>query len=613
MKLPRLNRFSLGSKSIRKEIFALFLGVVTVPFVLISVITYWISVDAVKKEFQNSSELILNNLSFNIDQYLRGIENATLFAYMDQRLQNTLESFIEQPRDFQTLAYQQVINNFISSLESTIKNVHSVQLFTSTQTFYAGTGGYDIVGADYDYRYQDSDWYKATLASSTERKLFGTHKPFQRKYSNDLVISFSRVINKVNTGKQLGVLLIDIRLDSIREILELSENNKRNFIIIDPEGNTIYASRSDQVKLMSKLNMKPESMQQILSTQKGNLHTSFAEEKVFVNYMTSNYSGWKVIQYVNERDMIQESLLLGRMFLILAICSTGVAMLFMFFISVRVSQPIIDLSKKMKLLGQGNFNVQLDSKRQDELGFLYRGLRKMIDDLKSYIDRATTAKAKQKEAQFSALKSQINPHFLANTLETIQMQAIINNQRHLGEMIGVLGKLFKIHTQTGKELVPLHRELEHIRLYIALQQMRYGDKIEYVEQIEDGCPALYVVHFMLQPLIENTITHGLEQRSDRGLIIVQAYTRQDCLWLHISDNGVGITEERLLELRTLLRAEYDMPNLEHIGLKNVHDRIRLYFGDSYGLTIDSKQVDGTLITICLPIVEQDQGQLPSPQ
>lgn len=608
MKLPRSHRFSLGSKSIRKEIFTLFIGVVTIPFVLISVLTYWISVDAVKKEFQNSSELILNNLSFNIDQYLRGIENATLFAYMDQRLQNTLENFNEQPRDYQALAYQQVINNFISSLESTIKNVHSVQLFTNSQTFYAGTGGYDIVGADYDYRYQESDWYKATLASPTQRMLFGTHKPFQRKYSNDLVISFSRVVNKVNTGKQLGVLLIDIRLDSIREILELSENNKRSFIIIDPEGNTIYTSRNEQVKLMSKLNMDDSSMDQILHTQKGSLHTQFADEKVFVNYLTSNYSGWKVIQYVNERDMIQDSLLLGRMFIILAVCSTGVAMLFMYFISTRVSQPIIDLSKKMKLLGQGNFNVQLDSKRQDEVGILYRGLRKMIDDLKSYIDRATTAKAKQKEAQFNALKSQINPHFLSNTLESIQMQAIINNQRHLGEMIGVLGKLFKIHTQTGKELVPLHRELEHIRLYISLQQMRYGDKIEYVEQIEDSCPKLYVVHFMLQPLIENTITHGLEQQSSKGQIIVQAYIQQECLWLHITDNGVGIAEERLQELRSLLRTEYDTPHIEHIGLKNVHDRIRLYFGDQYGLTLDSKAGEGTLITICLPIVEQDQRE-----
>lgn len=597
MKWKLLPKFR--SRSISKEIFTLVIGVVTIPFVVISLLSYYGSLGAVKKEFQSSSALILNNLSFNIDQYLQGVENATLFAYLDKELQNALDQLIKQPDSYNKLNNQQIIENFIGHLEASVKHINGVQLFTGDRVYY--TGVYDLVGADYAYNYREADWYRKTLDSPGGKMLFGTHKPFQRKFSNDLVLSFARVVNHLKDGHFLGIVLVDIRLDSIKEILDLSESDKRNFIITDAQGRIIYASQSDQLKPTSLLGMKPEALNQVLHTSKGQLFTSFAGENVYVDYLTSGYSGWKVIQYMNESDMIRDAVKLKHLFLALAVGSVGVAVVFMIFISMRVSRPIIDLSRKMKLVGQGNFEVDLVTRRSNELGILYAGLRKMITDLELYIERASTAGLKQKEAQYGALKSQINPHFLSNTLESIQMQAVLSDQREIGEMIGVLGRLFKIHTRTGTAVVPLSQELNHIRLYLKLQQMRFGDKIQYREQVEEDCLSLYVVHFLLQPIVENAVIYGMEQQAKPGTILVKAFTKSDRLWIIVEDNGKGMAPDVLEDVRSRLIREDTEPTSEHIGLSNVHDRIRLYFGEQYGITIDSRLGEGTRVTVCLPI------------
>ncbi|MFJ7933381.1 sensor histidine kinase [Sporosarcina sp. NPDC096371] len=572
---------------------------ITIPLMILSVMIYLFSIESAKNEYQNSSNLILNNLSFNFDQYLQSIEIGALTAQMDGQLQNALENWGEtdSKQDYiQSLEYENAIEHFISSIEMTIENVDSVQIYKDDRVFYS-----TLKKSVYDVSNLTSEeWYKQTVAQKGKIVLFGTHKPFNRINSNESVISIARVINKNGSRKPLGVLLIDIRLDSLRDILNLSENSNRNFVILDPKSNVIYASALHQTE--STMAFKP-AIQSILSDlqeESGSFYAPVSGVDSFFNFVTSPYSGWTVIQYIEEQQMTKHAEMLRRVILWLAFCSLGTAMLFMVLLYVRVTQPIIFLSQQVKLIGKGKFDVNLTSTRQDEFGGLYRGIGKMVTDLQAYIERSSILKAQQQLAHYRALKSQINPHFLANALESIQMKAVLNKQRDIAEMIGVLGQLFRINIQSGKETVTLQEELTHIRLYIQVQQIRFGDKIQYTENLAPTSDAMQLLHFSLQPLVENGIVHGLERKYGSGILEVSSTLLGKDLLIQVRDNGVGMDNEQLQYLQNRLSEPSSTLTEDHIGLKNVHDQIRYYFGDPYGIEIESIQGEGTTVTIRIP-------------
>lgn len=558
-------------KHVNHQIFLLVILTITIPLMVIAAIIYHYSTQALKDEYQDSSNLILNNLSFNIDQYLQSIAKGTLNVQMNGQLQLALESSaLGKTELLDNLQYTTLIEKFVSSIEMTIENVDSVQIFAGGRIYHSGM----FQMSDFDATsFPNQEWYRRTLARKGDIAIFGSHMPYHRVTATEPVISIARAINKVGTRDLLGVMLIDIRLDSLKEILSLSESSNRDFMIADQTGGIIYASDPNH---------------------------PVADRNAYVNFVSSPYSGWKVYQSISEAEMTKNAKLLRQIILGLAFLSLIIAVLFMYILHRRVTKPIILLSKQVKLLGMGRFDVELDTKRQDEFGALYHGVRKMVNDLQNYIERTTITKAQQKVAQYGALKSQINPHFLANALESVQMKAVIGGQREIGEMVGRLGRLFRIHIQSGKETVPLREELAHTRLYVEVQQMRFGEKLRYVEEIADGSESVRMLHFSLQPLIENAIVHGLERISGPGLLKVAAAFDQGDVLIVIRDNGVGMEEERLQSIREDLARASDTLGEAHIGIKNVHERIQYYFGEQYGVRIESESGVGTTVTIRIP-------------
>ncbi|QGM29698.1 HAMP domain-containing protein [Bacillus sp. N3536] len=586
-------------KHVNYQIFVMMIITITIPLLILSVIIYIFSIQSAKNEYQNSSNLILNNLSFNFDQYLRSVEIGALTAHMDSRLQNALENWgkTDSEKDYvQSIEYENAIERFISSIEMTIENVDSVQIFLDNRVFYSS-----FKRAVYDVSSLSSEeWYQQTMEQKGKVVLFGTHEPFHRPNSNESVISIARVINKSGTRNPLGVLLIDIRLDSLRNILNLSENSNRNFIILDDIGKVVYASDLNQIN--SDKTFKTHTLLGISDSKEdtGSFYAEIGGVNSFFNYVTSPYSQWTVIQYIDEQEMTKHANLLRQVILWLALFSLAMAMLFMVILYSRVTKPIIFLSKQVKKIGSGKFDVNLTSDRQDEFGGLYQGISKMVTDLQAYIERASYLKAQQQLAHYRALKSQVNPHFLANALESIQMKAVINKQREIAEMIGLLGQLFRITIQSGKETITVEEELTHIRLYIQVQQMRFGDKIQYLENLAPQSGSIQIVHFSLQPLVENAIVHGLEPKLGSGILEVSTTFLDKDLLIMIRDDGVGIDNKQLQQLRAYLDESSNTLTEKHIGLKNVHEQIRYYFGNKYGITIDSVLGEGTTITVRIP-------------
>lgn len=287
----------------------------------------------------------------------------------------------------------------------------------------------------------------------------------------------------------------------------------------------------------------------------------------------------------------------GLMLLSAVLFSLGIA-----FISKRFSNQMKDLFRGMDRVEKGDFDVPAAKNNSDELGLLYERFRNMGTALKAYIDKAYSAQLRQKEAECTAIKSQIYPHFLYNTLEVIRMSAIDYGNTHTAEMIEALSE--QIHYLIGpvKDFVPFSYEISIVRKYIFLLNCRVEGAIEF--KAPDDTEDIIVPKLILQPLVENAYIHGLKPKGSRGSIEIDVQRKNGSAEIAVMDNGVGMTREGIDRINEIfsgseigIKDEYEWKS---IGLKNVYDRIRLIYGEEYGLSVDSAPGIGTVFTIRIP-------------
>lgn len=285
-----------------------------------------------------------------------------------------------------------------------------------------------------------------------------------------------------------------------------------------------------------------------------------------------------------------------------------------FYFSDRLTKPMQRLVNQMKKVGKGNFDIEIPVQSADEIGALAESFNEMSRELKKYIDQSYLAQIRQNEAELTALKSQIYPHFLYNTLEIIRMTALEDEEKSkVPEMIEALSQ--QIHYIIGpmQDLVPLEQEIDIVRKYVYLLNCRISGKVKLMVNAQ-GASMIQVPKLILQPLVENAYVHGIKPKQGGGSIMIEAHRKDDTLEILVMDNGVGMDQDSIDKILRLL--EGDAPgiknqyNWQSIGLKNVHDRIRYLYGEEYGIQITSTVGVGTMISVVLPWNTEEKGENP---
>jgi two-component system sensor histidine kinase YesM len=285
-----------------------------------------------------------------------------------------------------------------------------------------------------------------------------------------------------------------------------------------------------------------------------------------------------------------------------------IALALIFVFSNSISARVNMFRVQMHKAANGDFKIAERLEGGDEIAELYRDLNAMIRDIQELLERIVQEQVqkeqlntRQKEVEFKMLASQINPHFLYNTLETIRMQARVRKQPEIEELAKMLAKIMRHNIQVGDSLQPVKEEIKLVRYYLKIQDYRFHDRIHYEILVDDEkINHLLMMPLVMQPYVENAFVHGLEGKERDGLIRIEISVSAR-LWITITDNGCGMSEEKLEEVRKNLN---DFENLDrtHIGICNVNQRIKLQYGNDYGVTIDSTEGQGTCVTIQLPII-----------
>ena len=270
-----------------------------------------------------------------------------------------------------------------------------------------------------------------------------------------------------------------------------------------------------------------------------------------------------------------------------------------YYIPRSITMPITRISRVTDQVAKGNLSVRAAAESGAEARMLSDSLNAMIDKINELLDQVTTEQIRLRKAEFELLQAQINPHFLYNTLDTIVWLAEAGDQKRVVSMVGNLSDFFRTSLNQGKDIISIREELAHVRSYLEIQQVRYQDILRYEITVPEDLYEYKIPKITIQPLVENALYHGIKNKRGQGTITVTGERSENGFVLYVRDNGIGMTQERLNEVRAGIQ-KLSYTGKEIYGLYNVNERIRLNFGETYGISIESTYGEGTCVSISLP-------------
>lgn len=280
-----------------------------------------------------------------------------------------------------------------------------------------------------------------------------------------------------------------------------------------------------------------------------------------------------------------------------------IVLLLSYYIPLSITQPIRKLGEVTDQVARGDLSVRSNVRNGIEVSALSDSLNTMIDKINELLKQVTKEQTRLRKAEFELLQSQINPHFLYNTLDAIVWLAEAGDQKKVVSMVGNLSDFFRTSLNQGKDIISIKEELQHVRSYLEIQQVRYQDILQYKIDVPEELYINLIPKITIQPLVENALYHGIKNKRGQGMIIINGKEEKDYFVIQIKDNGIGINSERLFQVRERIHHRASEDN-DIYGLYNVNERIRLNFGEKYGISIESTYGEGTVVSILLPYNNQ---------
>ncbi|XEC93056.1 sensor histidine kinase [Paenibacillus tarimensis] len=594
------NWFEMNNWPIREKLILHFLLISTLPALCLGVLIGWATNNIVEKQTNEHTSQLIGNVNKSLDFYASNIQNITYFISFNPLVKQFLAEGSAALADEQK-RYE--ASKFLQGFTTLYPEAAGI-LVVNTHGEYFSNEMYARTGRSLT----EEDWYQQAVEAKGIFKLIGhpsgRNVTTHANYKDYEVISVVRAILDPERQTVQGVILIDLKLRVIAETVKDVRLGKNGYLmVIDENGDAIYAPRQANPEVPVK---------QLLNGKGSGYFTEEADgAKMHYIYQTSSFTKWTTVGVFAARDSVMEirEINLYVILFVFVVCMLGISA--SYYLSHSISRPITQLTSFMRKVEEGNMHIRYTGERQDEVGLLGRSFNRMLAQISKLLVMVGEEQRSKREAELRSLQAQIKPHFLYNTLDTIQWLARKNGAGEVTEVVESLSRLFRIGLSKGNEMIGLPDELDHIRSYLIIQKTRYKDKLHYTVETDPGLNGLAVLKLILQPIVENAIYHGIKERRGPGHISVRVTEEDNALVLRIEDNGAGMTEEKLRSMRAnvenagkrITGMRNDPGSSKNgYGLANVQERIRLSFGEQYGLTIDSEWKQGTVVTIRHPVI-----------
>jgi two-component system, sensor histidine kinase YesM len=575
---------------IKTKFLIIFLFISNIPILIITSYTYNKYTDLIHTQTTQVAENVFNNATEFANSSIANINHiAEIFSFYsgsNDAIIEDLKKYANPNNTYSAYDVFQSNNNIKFICQNLIYSssyVNGIFVFTPNGEIL-GYGYGDNIDVKYGYRPFEDAWYKNTIALEGGTYINGINKKDFILHANPS-ISFSRALYDVYSHEFLGVLFIDCSPD----VFDLtSVNTLPNLMLLSIQDN----------------------QNNILYTNVFDLEDRFTSQTTTKQSVGLDIEGLTLNSAVNYSHLYKQFNYTRTLIIVIGVICAVVFLVISVFLSHSLTKPITYLSNKMSnRKGHNKVCQEKYLSRTDEVGVLYNEYNRMIEELDAHIKNEYQNKLITLDSQMKSLEAQINSHFLYNTLESINSIAEIEEVESIATMSLSLGNMFRYSIKTQSELVSIEDELNHVKDYVAIQKIRFDNRFDMYIHLPEGMTELKVLKLIMQPIIENALYHGLKYCNSGSYIKIQGFLKDSTIYLEICDDGAGMSNEQVLALEHSFQETAHFTELGHrnkhsIGLKNIHTRIALYYGQGYGLSVQSNLEEGTIITIKLPLVFQ---------
>ncbi len=564
---------SFWDKPIRTKLNLVFMLLIVLPLCLVMVIVSAMTRNRQLSQLERSSEQYLKQSAQGISNSLSGLNNILISNLWNKEI---LDYLNQDPAFLSSPGEKNAMRLLLRSMGNARKDIECLILIkNSGEKFsYSARESEEVFYQYLDQELPDMGWPSGIFWSGTA--------------SDKGYVMGVRKIKDFESLKEVGLIYVFLQEETVRQLYEDLKTTPGSFFqVLDAQGQVVSSNYEASEKLASLQLGEGEGLQPVRVD--GAIY--YAQEACLPEL------GWYIREYTPKGEIMQDiyrlQIIISSVFLMIM----GTLLLVMNRFSESLTMSIRKLQSSMLEVRNENFQVRAPVIHQDEMGELTETFNRMTGRIQQLIEEDYKNKLLLKETEFRFLRAQINPHFLYNTLDAISWKAAMGGDKEVSKMAVALGRILRWSISKTDAFVALAEETENVEDYLSIQKMRYGDSLSYVIAVGEAESRRLVPKMILQPLVENALVHGLEEKEGDRRLLIAAKEEKDLLQISIRDNGIGMSQERIEEV---LGGQLKQEKQHGVGLYNVHQRIQMSYGEAYGIEIQSRLGEGTEILIRLP-------------
>ncbi|KWX88578.1 histidine kinase [Paenibacillus riograndensis] len=578
----------LANLPMERKLIVVFVFLISMPITYVSYLSSRSMFNSVLVNATERAGQMTSNASDTIDRYV-----ADLKRYTSLPLYNTdVQLYLTQKNtDWEKNTGMSMFLSYLKHMKSEILAVYMADQY-DTVFYDTAVGINEIFPAE-----RLSTWKSLSEAGGTAPVIQGRHSIRVNSSAQREVFSVLRTISSVSTLKKIGILVFDVDISLFKGILEpVNAVTQGNTLVVDDQGKLMYAGEGKAGETPEEQALTRQLLLDKVKLDQGHFQIRLDGVSYLAVYTVSKQTGWTTLVTIPLSSILSPMEKNRNTLILTTLVIIAFALFVATIISHALTKPLKSMVRLMKQVQHGNLDVWLHPKYNDEIGMLGSHFNRMIIRVKDLLQEVSLTEKRKQKADMRALQNQINPHFIYNTLESIRMLAESSEDPRVAELTYLLGLQMRYGIVRSEEMVTIRHELDHVRNYLHLLQIRFPDKFILNIAVPEAFLPLPVIKLVLQPIVENAVFHGLEPKEGPGTLSISGWEEDGKAVFCIEDDGVGMDENTLRALNGSLRSGAD-GEMFGIGLRNVNERIRLHYGPSCGLSVSSEIGKGTRVTL----------------
>ena len=595
-------RLPVKFKSIQSSIFCAVSILVLSAVLAVTVVSLRYTNSSIYENSVMYTQTIIGQLNQNIDSYISYMDNiaslvagsgdAYKYLYSESGIDALSLKEYNQCRQRLTEQFKTILKG-----RSDIRNIGIVRRENESSSLFNN----GMSTRNQNLKLDTQHWYADAVGKYEHYNLTSSHVQNVISGERPWVITLSRGIrNYTGEGDSDGVVFIDLNYSAISELCTQNSVGTKGYVfILDQDGNIVYHPQQQQ--LYNEL--QTENISLIMNAKTDVVTAGKGDDEKIYALSHSETTGWTIVGCMNMSELLKNSRKARSIYVLVALGLIAVALVISSEIARNITFPIQKLRDSMKRVQKGDFSAaEIEVYSDNEIGSLTRSFNVMTHKIQDLMAQNIQEQEQKRKIELKALQSQINPHFLYNTLDSIIWMAEGKKNEEVVLMTASLARLLRQSISIENELVTIGQEVEYVRSYLTIQKMRYKDKLEFEINVDPRITHAQIIRLVLQPIVENAIYHGLKYKESKGMLKVHGYELGERIIIDITDDGVGMDEETLKHIYDKHKVNY---HSNGVGVYNVQQRLVLYYGKEYGIIYHSEKGKGTTATVVIPKKQED--------